>query len=185
MLHYAFTSRRFLKSWKLFSFITVKLTSIEQSPLFSRQSACLQSRRSQVRFPGPDQYSGSKNNGEIEMKELPLPYKWLDLRVAWMTTRNTVPCPAGDVKIVSPLSPFVLNTLQSNEVHFFTLLRSPFPQSQRVISFSSSLLYSHYVKMSHTSAIDTLCMAFSGLLPHSFSTTSEVEITHLGKFVWL
>ena len=27
-----------------------------------------------------------KNNGEIEMKELPLPCKWLELRVAWMTT---------------------------------------------------------------------------------------------------
>ena len=106
------------------------------------------------------------------MKELPLPCKWLDLRVAWMTTLNTVPCPAGDVKIVSPFILFVLNTLQSNEVHFLRC-------------FSSSLFYSHYVKMSHTSAIDTLCMAFSGLLPHSFSTTSEVEITHLGKFVGL
>ena len=46
-----------------------------------------------------------------KMKVLPLHSEQLDLRVARMTTYHGVPSQVGDVKILSPISTFVLNTL--------------------------------------------------------------------------
>ena len=65
----------------------------------------MKSRKPWVRFLGPDQYSGSLNN--LEMNTLPLPHRWLGLRVARMTTYHGGPAK----KKVSSISTVVLITL--------------------------------------------------------------------------
>ena len=60
------------------------------------------------------------------MKVLLLHCKWLHLRMARMTTSNGGPVSrrTGDVKIVSPISSFVLNTLTLEKSAFFLSLNA-------------------------------------------------------------
>ena len=56
--------------------------------------------------------------------------------------------------------------------------------SKKVIFYCLSLLFDgHLVKMYHTNAINTLCMAFSGLSPASFRLANEELETLVGQFV--
>ena len=75
----------------------------------SRESAWLQSGRSRVRFPGLDHYSGSfKNNWEWR-ESLCTSSGWTFAWLGW-PRKMAVPSPVGDVKIVSTISTFVVNT---------------------------------------------------------------------------